>query len=68
MNDERTTKYVTAIVEIVFHGDYLDQTEVASYAEGWLESGLRDRADLKDWTISLGTAREVFGDPEGYDS
>jgi hypothetical protein len=67
MDEERTTKYVTATVRLVFHGDYVDRTEVTSYAEGWLDAGLEDRDDLRSWTISFGTVREITGDPEGYD-
>lgn len=68
MNEERTTKYVTATVKLVFHGDYIDADDVTRYADGWIRSGLDDRDDLHGIDVAFGAVREISGDPEGYDS
>ena len=68
MRDERTTKYLTGTFRATFHGGYLDADECASYLEGWLDSGLEDRDDLRSWSFSVQSTEEVSGDPEGFDS
>lgn len=59
MSDERTTKIVTALVELRFHGDYIDKDSITGYVDGWISSGLEDRDDLKGWMIIFSPVREV---------
>jgi hypothetical protein len=59
--DDSTTKIVSVLVELTFHGDYIDKDSVQGYAEGWIESGLTDRDDLRSWTITFGPVREIEG-------
>lgn len=68
MNEERTTKYVTMTVEVIFHGDYYGAGEVVGQAQGWIEAGLEDRDNLRGCSFGQASVREVAGDPEGYDS
>lgn len=68
MSDERTTKIVSVLLELTFHGDYIDKDDVESYATGWIDGGLEDRDDLRGWTTTFGPVREIKGDPEGHDS
>jgi len=62
MTDKRTTKIVSVLVELTFHGDYLDRDEVVGYAEGWIDAGLEDRDDLRGWTTTFGPVREIGPD------
>lgn len=68
MSDKRTTKYVRTELTATFHGDYLDKDEVTQALEGWLDSGLDDRDDLRGWKLRIVEVREVSGDPERFDS
>ena len=63
-----TTKYVTGTFTATFYGDYIDADAVVQHLDGWLDSGLDDRDDLRSWTFTVQDVREVTGDPEGYDS
>ena len=64
-----TTKYVTGTFTATFYGDYIDADAVVQHLDGWLDSGLDDRDDLRSWTFTFNPeVREVTGDPEGYDS
>ena len=64
---ERTTKYATLTVELIFHGDYVDIDDVMAYAARWIDRGLDDQDDLRNWKIIPGTVHEVTDDPEGFD-
>lgn len=68
MKDERTTKIVSVLLELTFHGGYVDKGDVEQYATQWIDGGLEDRDDLRGWTTTFGPVREIKGDPEGYDS
>ena len=59
---------MTGTFTATFHGDYIDADAVSGYLEGWLDSGLDDRDDLRSWSFTVQDVREVTGDPEGYDS
>lgn len=67
VSPERITKIVTMIVTATFHGDYLASDEVASHLEGWIDTGLEDREDLREWKLNAGIVVEIHGDPNGYD-
>lgn len=64
----RTTKKVTGTFTLTFHGDYLDKDDVVTYFQGWVDAGLDDRDDLRNWTFDVQDVTEVQGDPEGFDS
>ncbi len=64
----RTTKYLTGTFKVTFHGDYIAADAAAGHLEGWLDSGLDDRDDLRSWSFTVQDVREVPGDPEGFDS
>lgn len=68
MSKERTTKRVTGTFTLTFHGNYIDASDVPQYFEEWVSGGLEDRDDLRDWTFTVLSVREVTGDPEGFDS
>lgn len=65
---KRTTKYVTLEIRAVFHGDYIDAGEVSGALQGWIDQGLEDRDDLRNWDLGTATVTEVEGDPDGYDN
>ncbi|ATN93712.1 hypothetical protein SEA_ABT2GRADUATEX2_33 [Streptomyces phage Abt2graduatex2] len=65
---QRTTKRVTGTFTLTFHGDYIDKDDVAAYFQGWVDSGLDDRDDLRSWSFDVKTVTEEQGDPEGFDS
>lgn len=68
MTGERTTKQVTGTFTLTFHGDYLDADVIPQYFDRWISAGLEDRADLRNWTFTVQSVREVTGDPEGFDA
>jgi len=68
MNDERTTKRVVIALTATFHGDYIDADSVTAELEGWIDSGLDDRDDLRGWSVVPVSVVEIQGDPDGYDS
>ncbi len=59
---------MTLTVTATFHGDYIDADDAIGYLQGWIEWGLEDRDDLRNWDFSGWHVREVDGDPEGFDS
>ena len=65
---ERTTKYVTVTVDVIFYGDYVEANEAVGRLQSWIEAGLDDRDDLHRVRFSDGTVSEFDGDTEGYDS
>lgn len=65
---ERTTKRVAGTFTLTFHGDYIDKDDVETYFQGWIDSGLDDRDDLRGWSFTVLSIREEQGDPEGFDS
>lgn len=67
MNEERTTKIVSVLLELTFHGDYTDADEIPGRVEGWIDSALDDRDDLRNWTTTFGPVRTVEKDL-GYGS
>lgn len=64
---ERTTKVVTAVLTLTFHGDYWGKDEVATAAEVWLDGAFEDRDDLRSWRFDVARVDEIKGDPEGFD-
>lgn len=68
MREERTTKYVTLTLKATFHGGYIDADEVTGHLQGWIEGGLEDRDDLRNWSYGVASVVEVDGDPEGFDA
>lgn len=65
---DRTTKRVTGVFSLTFHGDYIGKDDVANYFQGWVDAGLDDRDDLRSWSFDVQTVTEEQGDPEGFDS
>lgn len=59
MDDQRTTKIVSVLLELTFHGDYIDRDSVEGYATRWIDRGLEDQDDLRGWTLTFGPVREV---------
>lgn len=69
MSNERTTKRATFTLDVIFHGDYIDVTDIPGYLDGWVSWGLEDRDDLRSWNLTMvGSPTVEHGDPEGYDS
>lgn len=65
---DRTTKRVTGTFTLTFHGDYIDADDIPRYFEYWVDCGLDDRDDLRNWKFDITEIDEVTGDPEGFDS
>lgn len=65
---QRTTKRVAGTFIFTFHGDYVPAEDINQYVQQWLNSGLDDRDDLRDWSLTILSIREEQGDPEGFDS
>lgn len=59
MGDDCTTKIVSVLLELTFHGDYIDKDDIEAYASGWINRGLDDRDDLRGWTATFGPVREI---------
>lgn|SRR5512134_1313607 len=49
----------TGVFTAKFEGDYIPADSVEAYLNGWLESGLSDRDDLRGWNLSHGTVVEA---------
>jgi hypothetical protein len=64
---ERTTKILTGTFRVVFHGNYVPVDECAQRLDIALDAGLNDRDDLRTWDFKVTGAKELYGDPEGYD-
>jgi hypothetical protein len=59
-NQERPTrKRVQVELDLTFEGDYIPVNQIMQYLQGWLDSGLCDRDDLKAWSVSLITLYET---------
>lgn len=65
---EKTTKHVYLQLKVIFHGDYVRSADVMKYLARWLESGLADRADLREWEVRGHDIFEIQGDTMGYES
>lgn len=63
-DDHGTTKRVTVVLTAKFVGSYFGADEVTGALEDWLTSGLDDRDDLRDWTLTPVSVVETEVSPE----
>ena len=55
-----TTKIVSVLVELTFHGDYVGTDEIERLATSWIDRGLQDRDDLVNWVATFGPVKEIL--------
>lgn len=44
------------VLELNFQGEYYDVSDLTDAAEGWIDSGLTDRDDLRGWRVVTSAA------------
>ena len=64
----RTTKRVTAVLKVTFHGSYVPADEIPARLDAWIDAGFNDRDDCRAWELTVSNIAVESGDPDGYDS
>lgn len=54
----RTRKTLDVTLTCIFEGDYIDVESLVDYLDGWIDSGLDDRDDLRGWHAYYGPITE----------
>lgn len=49
----------TGVFTAKFEGDYIPASQIETYLNDWLESGLSDRDDLRGWSLNHCTVVEA---------